>query len=117
MFYLRVSSIGIHRKRKSNHYLVLLVIFHDLEMTQVLSVNYFCLVYKLKFLFWTYPKFWAIFKTDLKPLYLELYFLLLFGDCGSLFFDKKFSKILYLCFLFIQNTAELVPEKLPILRI
>ena len=51
--------------------------------------------------------------TDLQPLYLELYFLVLFGDCGNLFFDKKIFKILYLCFLFIQKTAELVLEKLP----
>ena len=28
-------------------------------------------------------------------LYLELCFLALFGDCGNLFFDEKFFKILY----------------------
>ena len=55
--------------------------------------------------------------TDLQPFYLELlylklYFLVLFGDCGNIFFDKKFFKILYQYFLFIQKTAELVLEKL-----
>ena len=39
-------------------------------------------------------------------------FLVLFGDCGNLFFNKTFFKILYLCFLFIHKTAELVLEKL-----
>ena len=75
-------------------------------MTQFQSVNYICLVYKLKFVFW----------TDLWLLYLELYFLILFRDCGNLLFDKIFFKILYLCFLFIHKTAELVLEKLPRLR-
>ena len=37
-------------------------------------------------------------------------FLDLFRDCGNLFFDEKFSKIL---FFFIQKTAELVLGKLP----
>ena len=48
--------------------------------------------------------------TDLLPLYLELYFLVLFGNYRNLFFDEKFFKILYF-FLFIQKTAELVLEK------
>ena len=52
------------------------------SMTQFWSIKYICLVYKLKFLLWTCPKL----------LYLELYFLVLFGDCGNLFFDGKFSK-------------------------
>ena len=82
-------------------------------MTQFWTINYICLVCKLKFLFWTSPKFWAIFMTDLQPFYLELHFLVLIGDSGKLFFDEKLFKILYLCFLFIQKTAELVLEKLP----
>ena len=32
-FHLRVFSIGFHKNCKSNHYLLLLVIFHDLRMT------------------------------------------------------------------------------------
>ena len=36
-----------------------------------------------------------------------------FEDCGNLFFDKNFLKILYFCFLFIQKTTELALEKLP----
>ena len=43
-------------------------------------------------------------------------FLVVFGDCGNLFFDEKIFKILYLCFRFIQKTAELFPEKIPELR-
>ena len=35
------------------------------------------------------------------------------GDCGNLFFDKKFVKILYYCFLFTQKLTELILEKLP----
>ena len=116
MFHLRVFSIDVHKKCNSNHYLLLLVIFHDLRMTQFWSGKYVCLVYKVKFLLWTCPKFWAIFMTDLWPLYLELLylepqFLVLFGDCRNLFFDEKFFKILY-CFLFIQKPAELALEKL-----
>ena len=65
MFSLRVFGIGIHKKFKSNKYLLLLVIFHDLEMAQFCSVNYICIVYELKFFFWTFPKFWAIVMTDL----------------------------------------------------
>ena len=114
MFHLRVSSIDIHKKCNSNHYLLLLVIFHDLRMTQFWPGKYVCLVYKLKLSMWTCPKFWAIFMTDLWPLYLELLylepqFLVIFGDCRNMFFDKNFLKF---CFLFIQNPAELVLEKL-----
>ena len=43
-------------------------------------------------------------------MYLELYLLVLFGDCGNLLIDKKFFKILYLCF-FTRKTEELVLEK------
>ena len=50
MFHLRDFSVGIHRKFKSNHYVLPLVISRDLEMTQFWSVNYICLVYKLKIL-------------------------------------------------------------------
>ena len=50
MFHLRVFSIDIDKKCKFNHYLLLLVIFHDLRMKQFWSVKYICLVHKLKFL-------------------------------------------------------------------
>ena len=60
---LKVFSIGIYKK--SNHYLLLLAIFHNLELTQLWSVNYFSLVYKSKLLLWTCPKFWEMFLTDL----------------------------------------------------
>ena len=118
MFYLRVFSTDINEKWKYNHYLLLLVIFHDLRMTQFSYVKCICLVYKLKVLLWTFSKFGAIFMADLWPLYLELLylklkFLVLFRDCGNLFFDKKMFKILYYCFLFIEKLAELVLEKLP----
>ena len=53
MFHLRVFSIGIHKKHKSNHYVLLLANFAGLEITQFWSVNYVCLVYELKFLFST----------------------------------------------------------------
>ena len=100
MFHLRVFSIDIHKKCNSNHYLLLLVIFHDLRMTQFWPGKYVCLVYKLKLSLWTCPKFWAIFMTDLWPLYLELLylepqFLVIFGDCRNMFFDKKLFKILF----------------------
>ena len=47
--YLKVFSISIHKKalKESKHYLLLLAIFHDLEMTQFQFVNCICLVYKL----------------------------------------------------------------------
>ena len=45
--------------------------------------------------------------TDLQPLCLKLYFLVILGDGRNLFFD-----ILYLCFLFIQKTEELVLKKI-----
>ena len=80
-------------------------------MTQFWSVNFICLVYKSKFLFWTCPTFWTIFMTNLQPLYLKLYFLVILGDGGNLFFGKNFFKILYLCFLFIQKAEELVLKK------
>ena len=84
MFHLRVFSIGVHKKYKPNHYLLLLAI--DLEMTYFWSVNYICLVYKLKF-FSTYWRSWKLF--------------------GCSFFDEKIFKILYL-FSFYQKTTELV---------
>ena len=65
MFHLRFFSIDIHKKCESNHYLLLLAIFLDLKMTKLLSLNNVYLVYELKFLFWAFPKFWAIFLTDL----------------------------------------------------
>ena len=74
--------------------------FHDLEITQFWSVNYICLVYKFKFLFWT---FLEIFRKYI-------------GDCKNLFFDENVFKILYLCFPFIQKAAELVLKKLSGLR-
>ena len=43
MFHLRAFSVDIPKKCKSNHYLLLLVIFHDLRMTQLWSVKYICL--------------------------------------------------------------------------
>ena len=52
MFHFSVFSIGIYKKYKSNHYLLLLAICLYLEITQFWSVNYICLMYKLKFLFW-----------------------------------------------------------------
>ena len=100
MLYLRVFSTDI--LSKSNHCLLLLVLFHDLEVTLHYSVNYICLIYKLKFLVWICSQFWAIFMTDLQPLYLELHFLVPFGDCGNLFFlTKKFWwYYIYVFFLF-----------------
>ena len=51
MFHWRDFSIGIHKKHKSNQYLLLLACCPDLEITQFWFVNYICLVYKLKLLF------------------------------------------------------------------
>ena len=65
MFHLSFISIDIHKR--SNRYLLLLAIFHNLEMKQFWSVNYICLMYK--FLFWKSLTFWAIFMTDLWLLY------------------------------------------------
>ena len=87
--------------------LLLFASFHNIEMTQFRSVNFIYLVYKFEFLFWTCPTFWTIFMTDLQPLCLKLYFLVILGDGRNLFFD-----ILYLCFLFIQKTEELVLKKI-----
>ena len=99
MFHLRIFSIDIHKKSKSNHYLLL-----------YLSVKYICLVHKLKFLLWSCPKFWALFMTDLQPMYLELFYLelyvlVLFGDCGSLYFDKKNFQNLILMFSFYPKNG------------
>ena len=65
MFHLRGFSIGICKKHISNQYLLFSAIVPDLEMKYFWSVNYICLVYELKFLFWTCSKFWAILITDL----------------------------------------------------
>ena len=100
MFHLRVFSIDIHKKCKSKHYLLRLVIFHDLRMTQFWSVKYICLVYRLKFLLWLCPTIWAIFMTDLLPLYLELYFLVLFWRLWKFFFWGKNFQNLLLMFSF-----------------
>ena len=107
MFHLRVFSIGIHKECKSNHHLLLLAIFHDLKMTQFWSVNYICLVFKLKFLFWTCLKFWAIFVTDLQP-FLELHF---FRDCGNILLVvlwRDFFQNLVFIFSFYPKKAEVV---------
>ena len=58
-------------------------------MTQFRSVNYICLMYKLKFLWWTCPIFWELFMTSLQHLYLELYLLVILGDYRNLFFWWK----------------------------
>ena len=60
MLPFRVFSTVIHKKLKSNHYLLLLAIFPDLEMTKFWSVSYICQLCKLNLLFWTYPEFWAM---------------------------------------------------------
>ena len=81
-------------------------------MAQLWSLNYISQLCKLKLLFWTCSKFWEIFVLiDSYPnillnifyhrsLYSELYFLILSGDCGILFFKEKFSKSSYICVFF-----------------
>ena len=54
MFHLRVFIIDIYKKCKSNPYLPLLVIFHDLRMIEFWAVKYIYLAYKLKFLLRTF---------------------------------------------------------------
>ena len=103
MFRLKVFSTGIDKKCK--HSLFLLVIFHDQRMTQFQFVKYICPLYKLHVLLYLLnlflcPKFWAIFfdrsvTIVLGTVLFERYFLVLFGDCGNLFFDKTVFKILY----------------------
>ena len=43
---------------------------------------------------------------------MEMYFSVLLGDCGNLFFDKTFLKFFLLRFHLMQKAAELVIEKL-----
>ena len=50
LYHTIFSTWAIHWKCKSNHYLLLLAIFPDLEMTQFWYVNYIWQVYKSKFL-------------------------------------------------------------------
>ena len=84
-------------------------------MTLFWSVNYIFLVYKLKFLFWTCLKLWVISVTS-KAAYLELYFLLLFGGFGNFFLWQKIFQNLIFVFSYYSKTAELVLEKLSLLR-
>ena len=52
-------------------------------------------------------------------IYLDLYFLVFFGDCENFcqdIFQNLFIFDLFIfCFLLIHKTAELVPQKLPLL--
>ena len=52
--YLKDFSIDIHKKRKPNHYLLLLATCPDLEVIQFWFVKNICQVCKLIFLFWTF---------------------------------------------------------------
>ena len=57
-----------------------------------------------------------IYDRSISIVFGTVFFLVLLGDCGNLFIDEKIFKMLYLCFLFIHKTAELVLEKLPLAR-
>ena len=104
---MRFFSIGNHKKCKPNHYILLLPIFHNLEMIQFWSVNYICLVYKLKFLFWTCLKFWAIFMADLQLLHScicsAFWRLWKLFDCG--FLTNNFQNLIFMfsCYPKIQQ--------------
>ena len=74
MFHLRIFSIDTHKKCKFNHCLLLSVIFHDLRMTQFLSIKYICLVYKLKFLLWVSETSGNIYNRSVSTVFGTLFF-------------------------------------------
>ena len=82
---------------KSNFYLLLLAIFHGLEMKQFWSVNYIFLVYKSKVLFWTCPV--QNFGQHLWEICIHC-IAVFFGTFWRLcFFEEKFLEILKQYFL------------------
>ena len=96
IFHLIVFSINIHKKCKSNHSLLILVILYDLKMTQFWSLTHICLVYKSNFLLWTCLKFWQHLWQICSHCIWNCFiwncnFLVLFGDCVS-FLTNNFSK-------------------------
>ena len=107
MFHMRFFSIGNHKKCKPNHYILLLPIFHDLEMIQFWSVNYVCLVYKLKFLFWTCLNF-GQYSLQIYSHCIAV-FVVLFRDCGNflivVFWQIIFQNLMFMfsCYPKIQQ--------------
>ena len=94
-----------HSKKVQVYPLLLVASFHDLQMTQLRSVNYICLVYKFKFLF-----LGNIYHRSIAILFGTVIFSS-FWRLWKYFLTKTFSKP-YICFLFIRKAAELVLEKL-----
>ena len=52
---------SIYENHNSNHNLLVLALFPDLEVMQFWSINYVCQICNLHLLFWTCPKFSTIF--------------------------------------------------------
>ena len=75
--------------------------FPDPEMTPVWPISYVCQVCKLKLFFWT---IFVSIVSYLQPLYSELYFSILYGDCGNFCFLRKiFSKSYYIYVSFLSR--------------
>ena len=98
--HLKVFSISIHKKCKSNHYLLLLAFFSWSANETVLACKLYGNIYDIyvAIVFGTllFSTFWRLWK---------LFFFI--------FLTKRFLQILYSRFLFIQKTAKLVLQKLP----
>ena len=64
MFCLRVFGIGVYSNHKSNHHLLVLVIFPGQEMIQFWSVEYIFQICKLYLLSGICLKFWTMFLSE-----------------------------------------------------
>ena len=82
--YLKDFSIDIHKKRKPNHYLLLLATCPDLEVIQFWFVKNICQVCKLIFLFWT---FFGNIDSDIFP----------FVALLKIFYNSSGAFILQIC--------------------
>ena len=132
MFCLNLKNL------KSNHHLIFLPFFRDLESIQFWSVNHVCQVCKLYFLGWTEipkcPKLWTIFlfgrfwwqRKCSACCFFKIYvfvnhytrnrILLQFLEAKSPCDKKIFKIFLYLFSYFFQKITQLILEKLPQFR-
>ena len=83
--YLKDFSIDIHKKRKPNHYLLLLETCPDLEVIQFWFVKNICQVCKLIFLFWT---FFGNIDIDIFPFVALLK--IFYNSSGSLYITNLY---------------------------
>ena len=125
--YLKDFSIDIHKKRKPNHYLLLLATCPDLEVIQFWFVKNICQVCKLIFLFWTFfgnididifpfVALLKIFYNSSGAFILQICIFGIFWRLPKLFGHNIFENLFTVMFIYQEKkkkAAKRILEKLP----